>query len=70
MPREFPKLFNENAAADLIGVRPQTLSVWRSTKRYPLPYVRVGRLIYYRESDLLAFLDSRLVTPLTVDVEL
>jgi hypothetical protein len=70
MAREFPKLLNENAAADLIGVRPQTLSVWRSTKRYPLPYVRVGRLIYYRESDLLAFLDSRLVTPLTVDLHL
>jgi len=68
MPREFPKLFNEDAAAEMIGVRPQTLSVWRSTKRYPLPYVRVGRLIYYREQDLLAFIDSRLVTPLAVDM--
>jgi len=66
MARELPKLFNEITAAEMIGVRPQTLSVWRSTKRYPLPYVRVGRLIYYREADLLAFLDSRLVTPLTV----
>lgn len=70
MPREFPKLLNEDAAADLLGVRPQTLTTWRSTKRYPLPYVRVGRLIYYREADLLAFLDSRLVTPTAVDVHL
>ena len=36
-------LLTEAQAAELLGIRPQTLSVWRSTKRYPLPYIRVGR---------------------------
>jgi hypothetical protein len=29
-----------------------TLAVWRSTKRYPLNFVRLGTKIFYRLSDL------------------
>ena len=54
------RLLDEAAAAAYLGLtNPQTLAVWRSTKRYPLPYVRVGRSIRYRESDLNAWLESR-----------
>lgn len=55
-------LLNEAQAAKLLGVKPTTLQVWRSTKRYPLQYVRVGRLIRYRMSALQAFLTSREVS--------
>jgi excisionase family DNA binding protein len=48
-------------AARLLDVTPGTLEVWRTTKRYALPYVRVGRNIRYRRSDLVAFVESRLV---------
>lgn len=53
-------------AADFLGVKVQTLAAWRCTKRYPLPYVRVGRSIRYRESDLRAFLDARAVNPIDI----
>ena len=63
MVREIPKLLNEDDAAALLGVEATTLAVWRCTKRYGLAYVRVGRLIRYKESDLLDFLESRRVMP-------
>lgn len=48
-------------AAKLIRAEPGTLEVWRTTKRYKLPYVKVGRKVLYRRSDLLKFLESRTV---------
>lgn len=53
-------LYNEKEAADFLGLEPGTLSVWRSTQRYSLPFCKIGRLVKYRESDLLAFVESRL----------
>ena len=46
-------------AAALIGIRRETLAIWRCTKRYNLPFVRAGRLVKYRKSELIAFLESR-----------
>lgn len=43
----------------LLGVSVETLNVWRATKRYPLPYVKTGRLVRYRLEDIFAFIDSR-----------
>ena len=54
-------LLSENEAAEILNVTPGTLSVWRCTRRYPLPYVRVGRSIRYRLSDIEAFCESRTV---------
>jgi excisionase family DNA binding protein len=52
-------LLDDNAAAALLDVSPGTLSVWRSTGRYALPFLKVGRKVRYRRSDLLAWLESR-----------
>lgn len=46
-------------AAAALGLAAETLSNWRCHGRYALPYVRAGRLIRYRVSDLLAWLDRR-----------
>jgi len=54
-------LHDPGKAADFLGVSKETLAVWRCTKRYPLPYVKVGRLVKYREADLTAFVESRRV---------
>lgn len=59
MQHDQPQVLNESQAAEFLGVKPQTLSVWRSTGRYDLPFVRVGRLIRYRRTDLEAWLESR-----------
>ncbi len=48
-------------AAEYLGVSPGTLAVWAATGRYPLPFVRVGSRVYYRRSDLDAFIASRTV---------
>ncbi|MBX7075613.1 MAG: helix-turn-helix domain-containing protein [Pirellulales bacterium] len=48
-------------AAQYLGVREQTLAVWRSTGRYQLPFTRVGRLIRYRVADLEKFLELHTV---------
>lgn len=52
-------LRTEDESAQFLGVKPTTLQIWRSTKRYPLPYIKVGRLVRYRQSALDAFLTAR-----------
>jgi excisionase family DNA binding protein len=55
------ELKDEKAAAQYLQVSPGTLQVWRSTRRYPLPFVKIGRNVRYRLADLQAFLQSRTV---------
>ena len=55
-------LLSEQQAAAHIGVKPTTLQVWRSTRRYALAYIKVGRLVRYRLSALDAFRLSREVS--------
>jgi excisionase family DNA binding protein len=52
------KLLTRKEAAEFLGVSEGTLAVWKVTKRYPLPVIKVGRLVKYRESDLINFLDA------------
>lgn len=46
-------------AADILGISKGTLEVWRSTGRYNLPFVKVGRYVRYRLDDINAFIDGR-----------
>ncbi len=57
------KLLTPGETAAAIGICTGTLSIWRCTKRYDLVYIKVGRLVRYRESDVADFLERRLVTP-------
>lgn len=50
-------LLDNRAAADALGVQPETLSNWRCTGRYRLQFVKVGRNVRYRVGDLLDFLE-------------
>jgi len=52
-------LLDEQAAAALLTVAPGTLGVWRSTGRYALPFLKVGRMVRYRRADLVAWLEKR-----------
>jgi Helix-turn-helix domain len=45
------------SAAEILKVETTTLATWRSKKRWPLPYLKIGKLIRYRKSDVDAFLD-------------
>ena len=52
-------LLSAPEVADLLGVSVSTLAIWRCTKRYPLPYLKVGRLVRYRRADIDKFLVQR-----------
>jgi excisionase family DNA binding protein len=71
---QFPKdelyketLLTRKQAADFLGVKEHTLAVWACNKRYTLPYVKVGRLVKYRYSDLLNFVEQRTHNPESYD---
>ncbi len=52
-------LLDERSAAKAIDVAPNTLAVWRSTGRYRLPFIKVGRKVRYRREDLVVWLAER-----------
>ena len=53
-------LLNENELAELTGLAVGTLQQWRCTKNGP-PYLKLGRAVRYRASDVLQWLDSSVV---------
>ena len=55
------ELLSRAEAAAYLGVAPQTLANWLTTKRYPLAAIKVGRLVKYRRSDLEAFIERNRV---------
>jgi len=57
-----PELYDTPAAADYIGVKPHSLEVWRSSGRYRIPFIRVGRRVKYRREVLDRFLAERTVS--------
>jgi excisionase family DNA binding protein len=54
-------LLTRKQTADYLGVTSRTLAVWACTKRYNLPFVKIGRLVKYRIADLDAFITRRTV---------
>lgn len=54
-------LYDRAQAAAYMGIKPNTLAIWASTKRYAIPYVKVGRLVKYRKADLDTFIQLRTV---------
>lgn len=46
-----------------LGVSSKTLAVWRCTRRYPLPYVKIGAKVMYQVFDVNQFIESRRVQP-------
>ncbi len=57
----FNLLMNRTEAAQYLGIKPQTLAVWATTKRYDLPYVKVGRLVKYSQNALDTFIQQQTV---------
>lgn len=57
------KLLTEKEAATYLGLENhQTLAVWRCNKRYQIPYIKIGRNVRYRMSDLQRWVESRTCT--------
>ncbi|MDP2172011.1 MAG: helix-turn-helix domain-containing protein [Rhodocyclaceae bacterium] len=52
-------LVDEIEAAEILDVVVGTLQVWRSTGRYGIPFIKVGRKVRYSRTALNAWLESR-----------
>ncbi len=60
-PLDKNRLLTRKEAAAYLGVKELILALWKSTKRYDLPVVKIGRLAKYRYGDLLDFIEMRTV---------
>ena len=49
-------LLTEQEAASILDVEPASLAVFRCTGRHKIPYIKIGRNVRYRRSDLEAWL--------------
>lgn len=59
--RTVSEMLTPEQAAEYLGLKPQTLAVWRSTGRYSIPFVKVGRNTRYHKADLDKFLEQRTI---------
>lgn len=52
-------LLTPDQVAAALGLSHRTLAAWRSSRRNPLPYVKVGSRVRYRSEDISTWLESR-----------
>ena len=52
------RILNEVAAADFLLVSPRTLQRWRRLRGLGPPFLKYGKLVRYRESDLSRYLEA------------
>lgn len=50
------KIFTSREAADYLRVTKTTLCIWRTDRRYNLPYIKYANKILYKKTDLDAFI--------------
>lgn len=56
------QLLTEDEAAVVLAIKPQTLAAWRCRGAQSLPFVKIGRAVRYRVSDLEAWMEKRTAT--------
>jgi len=54
------ELLTAEETAKLLGVKAQSLAIWRMNEEN-LPFIKVGRLVRYRRTDIEAWITSRTV---------
>ena len=52
-------LIDNDPSAGYLGVKPNTLAVWRATKRYRIPFVKIGKRVKYKAGDLKKFIAAQ-----------
>lgn len=56
MDRKDFGLLTSDEVANIFGIKKSSLAVWRSKRK--IPYFRTSRNVYYKESDIKAFIES------------
>jgi excisionase family DNA binding protein len=62
------ELLNTDQVAQMLQVTAGTLMVWRCTKKYPLRFVKIGRNVRYRASDVEEFLRARTMSGVPAEI--
>lgn len=60
-PPPTKRLLTPDETSELLGVTAHTLSVWRCTGRYKLPFVKVGRSVMYKPADVEKWIEKNTV---------
>jgi hypothetical protein len=55
-------LLSETATATILDQKPATLTMWRHLGKGP-PYLKLGKRIFYRPSDLRTYIDQQVIVP-------
>lgn len=53
-----PTLLSTDQLAELLGIKPHTIAVWRCEQRMDLPYFKIGRCVRYKKADVEKWLDD------------
>ena len=64
LARDKTQLLSRVEAARLLGISTATLAVW-ARNRHGVPFIRVGKLVKYRQIDLEQYLNKRTVCATT-----
>jgi excisionase family DNA binding protein len=56
------ELLTPRQAAEFLGVKPQTLSIWRITGRHGLPFLKIGDSVKYSRAALDEWKSARTFT--------
>jgi predicted DNA-binding transcriptional regulator AlpA len=55
----YDKVFlSTGEVANITGNTTSTLATWRCTKKVNIPYIKIGKTVRYRLSDVLNYLDK------------
>ena len=55
-PLSLRQLLAPTEVARILGITVSTLAVWRCRRRYPLPYIKIGSRVRYRQADVDKFI--------------
>ena len=62
MPSTDDPLMPRAEATEYLGLKPGTLEAWASRGSVNLPYIKLGRAVRYRKSDLDRFIEANRAT--------
>ena len=66
---ENSELVTACVCAAMLDIKVGTLNVWRCRKRYALPFVKIGKSVKYKRSDIEKFIASRTFSGVDPDPE-
>ncbi|WP_417212619.1 helix-turn-helix domain-containing protein [Acinetobacter venetianus] len=55
-------LLTNQEAAEILKISVKTLNNWRSARNGKIPFVKIGRGVRYKKSDLISYIDRQTIS--------